>query len=217
MTKITKRLNIALLAGLVASTTVLCIPQAMAEDRGGRKGGQQGPKGDRSAKVFARMDVNEDGVLSLNELTDPTAAKAEKMLTRKDTDENGSLSLEEYQQNRHGNAIDLSAIADEIVQCVTDMKAQSGNESIVVPTADSFMSKEDKFNALDTSTDGAIDLVELQSAGLIKATAAFANMDADADGAVTSDEFNATNQRRRATKKAIRQCVHDINDDNELI
>ncbi|NQZ07149.1 MAG: hypothetical protein HRT35_08305 [Algicola sp.] len=224
MTKFTKRLNIAVLAGLVATTAVLSVPQAMADDRadrgprgGGHHGGQKGGNGEaRLAKMFARLDVNEDGVLSLTELTDPTAAKAAKILARKDADEDGVLSLEEMQRNRHGNAVDLSAIADEIVACVTDLAAEAGNEGIVVPTAADFKSSEDRFNEVDTSGDGSIDLAELEAAGLAKANNAFDRMDADEDGSVTAEEFGAAHKSRRATKKAIRQCVQEINDDSEV-
>ncbi len=222
MTKFTKRLNIAVLAGLVATTAVLSVPQAMAEDsadRGPRGGGHHGgPKGGngeaRLAKMFARLDVNEDGALSLTELTDPTAAKAEKTLARKDADEDGVLSLEEMQRNRHGNAVDLSAIADEIVTCVTDLAAE--NADIVVPAADSFKSAAERFAEVDTSGDGSLDLAELQAAGLTKATNAFGRMDADEDGSVTAEEFGAAHKSRRATKGAIRQCVHELNDDGEV-
>jgi Ca2+-binding EF-hand superfamily protein len=211
MTQITKRLNIALLAGLVAAS--LSIPHAMAEDRGGRGGPKGGNKGgDRGAKVFARVDTNEDGVLSLAEMTAKTAGKAAKMLARKDGDEDGVLSLAEFQSNRHGNAVDLTAIAADIVQCVSDLKDETGDADIVVPTADSFVSPEARFNAADTSGDGSLDLTELEAGALAKATNGFNNMDADADGSVTKEEFDAAHKSQRATKKAVRQCVHEIND-----
>ena len=221
MTKITQRINIAVLAGLVATSAVLTIPQAMAEDRGGRGGhhggpkGDRGDKGDRLAKVFARIDENEDGVLTLVELTAKVDDKAAKKLEKKDADEDGSLSFEEFSTNRRGEVRDLSEIADEIIQCVADLKEESGNEDIVVPTADNFKSPEQRFNDLDTSGDAALDLAELQAGGLAKATTRFNNMDGDEDGAVTMDEFAAAHKAKRATKKAVRQCVHEINDDND--
>jgi Ca2+-binding EF-hand superfamily protein len=212
MTKITKRLNVAVLTGLIAATAAFSIPQALAADRGGK-----GPKGgDRLAKTFARLDVNEDGALSWVEMTDPTVAKAAKILARKDADENGVLSAEEMQRNRHGNAVDLSAIADDIITCVTDLAAEPGNEGLVVPTADSFKSSEARFVEVDTSGDGSVDLTELEVAVINKASNGFNNMDADEDGAVTTQEFGAANKSRRATKKSIRQCVQEIHDAGEV-
>ncbi|MFT4927809.1 MAG: Ca2+-binding EF-hand superfamily protein [Phenylobacterium sp.] len=218
MTTMTKRFNTALLASLVA-TTLFSVPQAMAAPdeaaRGGRGGHGHGG-GQRAEKMFARLDVNEDGAISLTELTDPTAAKAEKKLARKDGDEDGVLSLAEFQQNRHGNAVDLSAIADDIVQCVADVKAETGDDNIVVPTADQFTSSEDRFAGIDSNADGVIDLAELEAALLGKANNGFSAMDADADTSVTLEEFTAHHTSRKATKKAIRQCVHDINDADEV-
>ena len=225
MTTITKRFNTAVLATVIAAASCMTAGQVVAADdvsargghHGGGKGGPRGGKkgGDRGAKMFARLDVNEDGLLSLAEMTDPVAAKAEKKLTRKDANEDGSLSLEEYTANRHGNAVDLTAIADDIVQCVSDLKAETEDENIVVPTADSFKSPADRFAALDTSDDGAVDLAELEAAGLAKATEKHTSMDADEDGGVSLEEFTAAGAKKRATKKAVRQCVHEINDDSE--
>jgi len=217
MTSITKRLNVAIISGLVAAA--LATP-AMAE-RGGRgghdkPGGERSERGNRAEKVFNRIDANEDGVLSLAEMTDPVAAKAEKKLARKDSDEDGMLNAEEMQKNRHGNAVDLSAIGAEIVQCVSDIKETTGNDDIVVPTADSFQSAEDKFNAVDTSGDGLVDLTELTAAMINKANGKFTAMDADVDGSVTLDEFKASHQTHRATKKAVRECVRELTDEGEV-
>lgn len=215
MTKMTKKLNVTLVATLVAAA--MAIPSAMADDRGGRGGkGGKGGKGQRIEKMFERIDANQDGVLSLTEMTDPVAEKAAKKLARKDADEDGFLTAEELQSNRHGNTVDLSAIAAEIVQCVTDLKAQTQDDNITVPDAASFVSAEARFDALDSSDDGLVDLAELEAGGLVKANDAFTNMDADADGSVTKDEFVAAHQSRRATKKAIRQCVQELTDDGEV-
>lgn len=217
MTTFSKRLNVALISGLVAAA--LSTP-AMA-DRGGRGGGERpsgdrGDRGNRIEKVFTRIDANEDSVISLVEMTDPIPAKAEKKLARKDKDEDGVLSAEELQKNRHGDAPDLSAIADEIVQCVSDIKETTGDADIVVPSADSFVSAEDRFDAIDTSDDGFVDLAELTAAMEGKANDKFTNMDADESGDVTLEEFTAAHKSHRATKKAIRECVRELTDDEEV-
>lgn len=216
MTKINKCFNVAIVAGIVASS-VLATPAALAE-RGGKRGGPKGDRGSeqRLVKMFERADENADGVLSLAEMTANVDAKAEKKLSKKDADENGSLSLTEFSTNRRGEVRDLTDIADEIVQCVTDLKAEEGNEDIVVPTADQFQSPEDRFNAIDTSGDGEIDLTELQDAGLAKATDRFNAMDADENGEVSQEEFVAAHKSSHATRKAVRQCVNEINDAEEV-
>ena len=227
MTKITKRINIVVLAGLVATSAAFTVPSVSAQsfdgaDRGGRGGHQGGPRGggqggDRLAKAFEHLDENSDGVLVLSELTANIDARAEKLLEKKDADENGSLSLAEFSTNRRGEVRDLSGIAEEIVQCVTDLKAESGDENIQVPSVDDFQSPEQHFNALDTSVDGALDLAELQAGGLNKATAKFNHMDADEDGQVSQEEFAAAHLVKQASKKAIRECVHQINDEEGIL
>jgi Ca2+-binding EF-hand superfamily protein len=217
MTKISKRINVAILAGIVATSAVLTAPSALA-DRGGKRGGPKGDRGgeQRLAKMFERMDENSDGVLTLAEMTAKVDAKAEKMLSKKDADEDGVLSLEEFSTNKRGEVRDLSDIADEIVQCVADLKEESGNADIQVPTADSFKSPQARFDGLDSSADGALDLAELQAGGLAKASDRFAKTDADENGEVTIEEFGAAHKAHRATKRAVRQCVHEINDDSEV-
>jgi len=209
MTKITKKLNIAVLTGLISVSAALSAPQALAEKQ--RKGGKQGHSAEQK---FNRLDVDQSGELTLAEMSDPAIAKAVKKLTRKDTDQNDVLSLEEFSQNRHGNAIDLSEIADEIVLCVSDLKAETGDEDIVVPGVDSFISKEEKFNAIDTDSDSSIDLTELEAAMLTKATSAFDTMDIDDNSSVSLEEFTAASTSKKATKKAIRQCVQELTDED---
>ena len=108
----------------------------------------------------------------------------------------------------------MSEIAEEIVQCVSDIKAETGNDDILVPSVDHFMSTADKFAALDTSADGFVSLDELQAKVTEKVTTMFAQMDSDDDGFISEDEFNAAKVVRHATKKAIRQCIAEINSDD---
>lgn len=216
MTTFTKRLNIALISSVVAAA--LTIPAANAAERGGRGGPGHGgghERGDRVMKKFERIDANEDGLLTLVEMTDPLAEKAEKKLTRKDQDEDGVLSAQEMQSNRHGNAIDLSAIAEEIVECVSDIKETTENDDIIVPSADSFLSAEARFAAVDTSEDGFVDLAELTTAMTDKATAKHEAMDADDSTDVDIEEFTAASKQKKATKGAIRQCVREITEEDE--
>ena len=217
--RMAKTTKMTLLAAVISATFVL--PQAVAGDQQASAQGansQENARGDREnrrhrgMKIFKRLDTNEDGVLSLDEMTAPTAAKAEKVFTHKDTDEDGLLSLEEFSLNRRGEAIDLSEIADEIVQCVADLKDETGSEYIVVPEASQFKSPAERFAAIDSNEDGSIDLAEMQAHALAKATTAFTNMDSDENGEVSKNEFKAKWKTHKATKRAIHQCVSEILD-----
>jgi Ca2+-binding EF-hand superfamily protein len=108
----------------------------------------------------------------------------------------------------------LSVIADEIVLCVSDLKAESGDDNINVPSADSFISKEERFNTIDADANGAVDLSELQAAMVTKATSVFDMMDANSDSVVSLDEFTAASESKKATKKAIRQCIQELTDED---
>jgi len=204
MNKMTKKFNPVLLTALIATTAVLSMSQVSAFERGGHKG----------AGGFSRIDVNQDGQLSLDEMTAPSLSKAEKKLTKKDSDEDGFISFEEFQQTRSGTATDLSDIADDIVQCVADIKADTGNDDITIPSADKFMSPADKFASIDTSADSLISLEELQEKIITKVAASFLIMDQDADSFVSEDEFNTAKAKHKASKDAIRQCVDELSADD---
>ncbi len=204
MTNVKKNIITIIVGGIVASTAVLSISQVSAFERGKRGGGAS----------FQRMDTNLDGTLSLDEITLPMTEKVAKMLTHKDTDEDGSISFEEYNLSRGGDSkTDLSAIADDIVQCVADVKAETNDDNITVPSADQFLSPQARFDDIDTNIDGLLSLEELQAKATAKGSSAFDNMDADDNGEVSEDEFNTAKDSRKATRKVIRQCISEINED----
>lgn len=206
MNKRTKKLNPVLLTAFIATTAVLSIAQANAFERGGHRG----------AGGFNNIDVNQDGQLSLDELTTPQLSKAERKFNQKDGNDDGLISFEEFQQTRHGTMTDLSDIANEIVQCVADIKLETGNDDIMVPTADKFMSPTEKFAATDTSGDEFISLEELQNKVIEKVSASFLIMDQDADGLINEDEYNASKTIMKTTKSTIRQCIEELNSEDIL-
>ena len=202
----TKKFSPTLFSALLATATVLSISQANAFERGGHRG----------AGEFNRIDVNQDGQLSLDEMTTPLMSKIARKFSKKDNDDDGFISLEEFQQTRNGTKLDLSDIADDIVQCVTDKKSETADEDIIVPSADKFASPADKFSLTDTSNDGSINLEELQAKITANITVSFLVMDQNADGFINEEEFNAAKASKKATKSAIRQCIDELNSE-ELI
>jgi len=204
MNKITKKFNPLLLTALFATSAVLSISQANAFERGGHRG----------AGGFNNIDASQDGQLSLDELTTPQMSKAERRFNQKDGDDDGLISLEEFQQTRNGTITDLSDIANEIVQCVADIKAETSNDDIMVPTPDKFISPTEKFSATDTSEDGFISLEELQEKVIEKVAASFLMMDQNADNLISEDEYNAAKTIKNATKSTTRQCIEELSSED---
>ena len=202
MTNISKKFNPVVLASVLA-TTIAAMPNALAFERGER--------GHRGAASFSRIDVNQDSLLSLDELTTPKLAKAERKFTHKDSDADSLLSFEEFQQTRSGSTINLAEVADQLVLCVTELKAELADDNITIPTAEQFLSQEEKFATIDSNGDDVISLDELHAKVVDKAAMAFIQMDTNADNMVDEDEFNAAQLIRSATKQAIRQCLDEIN------
>lgn len=207
--------SLALVAGLASAS-------ALAQEQGLRNGDGQGLLERASGRFerrinrkFERLDADGDGVLVLDELLSPALEKAEQRFDRKDADDDGFLTFEEATSGDR-EPRDLSDIAEDIAQCVADIKAETGNENIIVPDPDNYLSPQEKFDAADTSGDGVIDLTEALTKVEAKVTEGFAETDTNDDGQVTLEEFTAKAQSRKATRRAVRSCINDLLDTSDV-
>ena len=164
---------------------------------------------ERNGQHRNTVDTNEDGAVDLNEMIAAATAKAEQHFSNKDTDSDGFVSFEEYTASGRG-AVDLTLYAEEIVQCVSDLKEELGSDTIQVPSEDQFTSPEDKFNAVDTNGDAAIDLTEAIEKATENATNKFALLDADNDGLVTKEEKRTHHASHKGTRRAIKKCIAEV-------
>lgn len=73
-----------------------------------------------------------------------------------------------------------------------------------------YQSPQDKFDAVDTSGDGLVDLAELQAKAVEKASNAFNALDADASGDLNLEEFTANRGTRKSTRRAIKTCIDEL-------
>ena len=108
-------------------------------------------------------------------------------------------------------AHDNSDIVDDIAICVADIKEETGNDAIQVPDPANYQSPQQRFDSKDTSGDGVLDLAEVLSAAESKASAAFTEMDTDSSNDVTLEEFSAAKLSHKATRRAIKTCIDEIN------
>lgn len=172
---------------------------------------------DRLQAHFDRIDTSGDGVIDSTEWSAKAANHAEHKFNRKDADDDGFLTLEEATTTRRGEARDFSDIADDIVQCVADLKEETGDENIMVPDADHFLSPEDKFDNVDTSGDGLLDLDEALAKASEKSAESFDNLDSDNNGLVTFEEFSAGKDKRHATRRAVKSCIDELTIEDDLV
>lgn len=209
MLKVNNKTLISMI-GSIAVSSLLTLSVAQAQEGPRALGGESE---ERLANSFARLDTSGDEVIDSSEWLDHKLAKAEKLFTRKDADEDGFLTFEEATTTRRGEVRDLSDIADDIVQCVSDLKDETGDDNIVVPSADSFLSPEDKFANADSNGDGVLDLDEVLASATTKANDGFSNMDTDGDGFVTFEEYSSAAESRSATRRAIKSCIDELTDE----
>ena len=154
-------------------------------------------------------DTNGDGAIDLAEATAVATAKAEKRFESLDTDVDGFVTFEEYTASDRGSR-DLTEYAQDIVDCVAQLKEDLGSETIVVPSVDDFKSPQERFDGVDTNLDGVVELSEAIAKAVSKATDKFNAQDTDLDGLVTKEERKAYKREHRGTKKAIKQCIDEV-------
>lgn len=199
----TKKIMTAIATAAVSA--MLIAPAAQA--RGGHA------KGDFLQSRFDRIDTSGDGMIDLSEFQIRKANAAERAFNRKDRDDDGLLTLEEATTTRRGEANDYSDIAADIVTCVADKKAETGDDNIEVPAESQFQSPQDRFNDIDTSGDGLLDFAEFEMHKQAKQEQKFIDMDTDVDTFVTFEEFSAAHDVRRATRRAIRACINELSEE----
>ena len=199
----TKKMLTAIATAAVSA--MLIAPAAQA--RGGFA------KGDFLQSRFDRIDASGDSLIDLSEFQIHKANVAVRIFNWKDSDGDGWLTLEEATTTRSGEANDYSDIAADIVACVADKKAETGDDNIEVPDESRFQSPQDRFNDMDASGDGLLDLAEVEMHNEAKQEQKFIDMDTDADTFVSFEEFSAAHDVRRATRRAIGACIHELNEE----
>jgi len=161
-------------------------------------------------------DTNGDMAIDLTEAIAAATTKAERRFEKLDTDVDGFVTFEEFTASERAST-DLTEYAQEIVDCVAQLKADYESDTIVVPSVDDFSSPQEKFDAIDSNLDGVIELSEATDKAVTKATEKFNTLDTDLDGLVTKEERKANRSEHRGTKRATKQCIAEITaEDDDL-
>jgi hypothetical protein len=182
----------------------------------------------QSDPVFAHLDSNHDGRISLSE-----HGSAEKAtFTRMDADHDGKLSAQEMASVRKVmTQLEIAAENVEAAALAQTKNARPGTKA-ATPTAEDAAVAQALFERLDANHDGSVSTAEMQAAhsrpppaqarpaatglgmaavldvnhdGSISATehaaiarARFARMDTNGDGFVSSQEWDASHARQAA-------------------
>ena len=172
---------------LAAATLVVMMGVAHAHPASG------GPRS--SAAIVDRLDTDGDGAISLTEFTDAAATRAEMRFSRVDQNADGEVTRDEIGPNQREIPEDFDR--DAFRACVAE---QLGVELPDRPDADA------RFEEADLDGNGAIDLNEAVSNATSRAMDRFAELDADGDGLLVSDEISRPRHRSRALREARRAC-----------
>jgi len=159
-------------------------------------GSSAGARGRPIPRIFAHIDTNADGAISVEEFIAARTQRTEKRFDRLDSDADGLISLEEFVSSRRSppDGFDVDAFR----AC---MEAQLGIE-IDDPAA----TPEERFTAADSNADGFLDADELIAAMTDQSINRFNKIDANQDGSIVLDEFAGAFQNRRAFRQARRFC-----------
>lgn len=173
----------------IAAAAMLASGVAYAQS-GSHRGPHHGmPMGDmtradveaRTAKMFGRMDANDDGVLN----QDDRAARQQARFDRIDADSNGSISFDEFSAKRERRHEARGEGQQGRHHRMGGRRMGGRGHGMMAKKA-------------DTDGDGSVSQAEFTAAAL----AHFDRADADGNGTVTADERKAAHQKMRAMHKA---------------
>lgn len=143
---------------------------------------------ERTAERFAKMDANDDGVIS----PDDRDARAAQMFDRIDANGDGMVSRAEFDAHRAERAERRGERRAERQGRRGDRMARRGGRG---------QRGEMMLRRADTDGSGTVSQAEFQAAALAR----FDRVDADSDGIVTAAEKQAAREAMRSQRRERRQ------------
>jgi len=163
-------------------------PKKPAKAKPGRPGKAERPG---PGRLFARLDANKDGEISLDEVPEPRRENFAKMIERNDKDGNGTLSLAEF-------------TPDNPVKTASTAKPAATGRSQRDPAQ--------IFKRLDRNADGKLVADEVPEARREFIARMIERGDKDGDDSLSLEEFTAVADRARPNPpKATKAAKNDKN------
>jgi|GEM_PF-1087053 len=166
------------------ATTALFVACALGATAASAKDGRSGK--DRGARMFERVDANNDGKITKAESSQAADARFSKM----DANDDGVVTQEEAKA-RHASRRD--ARSEKREKRGDKRRTRKGNRRD---------RKAGQFAKLDTNSDGKITRTEAKSSEARR----FARLDTNNDGAITLEEMKAARKNRRGNRNRNKQA-----------
>jgi len=176
--------------GLVTGLSIFSIQNTLSRPMLGIKGGEVD-----SASMLTRMDYNDDGVVTEEDLLNRMLESAEKRFNRMDSDDNSLVSLSEFSNKRgRPGPFDHEAVK----QCI----AETVGDSFPIPP-----SREEAFAEADSDADESINSSEYATFISNRAAQRFSFMDTDSDGILSEEEMTGAIETRKEMRQIHRNCA----------
>ena len=213
MTSTTNKLLtiISVSLGIALASTVNANPFARFSDADGCPLASHGGGGGKAISLFRRIDTNHDGLLSLEEVTTARLKRASYRFRRIDSDDDGFLSLEEYLAATANRQDRLDEYGEALFVCVEEKL------DIDLPDPDSLPTPEERFTVIDADGDGFVSKSELDEFLTIRVAEKFTAADLNGDSTISWDEFRPVVQDRLNRRRAFRQCIDELTDEDETL
>jgi len=200
-----KNLKYNLIAiGLVTGLSIISIQNTLSRPMFGMQPGQV-----NASKILTRMDYNNDGIISEEDLLNRMLEKAERRFNRQDTNADGMLSLDEFSiKPGRFEAIDHDAVRTCVVEALAENPIEGIDTSFPIRP-----SPEEAFSLADSNADDSIDGDEYTLFITNRAAERFSYMDADSNTVLSEEEMTTALEIR----SVLRQIRHDCISEQDLL
>lgn len=142
-------------------------------------------KGRHGGKRLMKMDTNQDGALTRDELATGFQAKITKKLERIDANKDGYIDREE-----------MTAMREKFGKRRAERHANLSPEKQAKRAARFEKKMEKRFSKVDTDGDGRLGVAEMQAAATRRVDKMFERLDTNQDGQIVQAELAAAKKGR---------------------